>query len=146
MAKANEAHRLVIVPDQHWDEVNARLHSVDVGPIPTQWPGLYGLIVNERPERVQHKPTRPTILHPREWQALCGMRRGLSTVEIGKELALGQNTVKTYVQRMYRKLGVNERAAAVAFAYENGWFVPENDRVVVAAIKEVCHESSSDDL
>jgi two-component system nitrate/nitrite response regulator NarL len=41
---------------------------------------------------------------------------GKSLPEIAKELYLGVTTVKTHVQHLYEKLGVSDRAAAVAEA------------------------------
>ena len=45
----------------------------------------------------------------------------LSLGEIAERLVLTTNTVKTHVQRIYRKLGVNGRTAAVERARELGW-------------------------
>lgn len=59
-------------------------------------------------------------LSPRERQVLEGFARGLSIPELAKELFLGASTVKTHAQRLYEKLGVNERAAAVAEAMRRG--------------------------
>ena len=41
--------------------------------------------------------------------------------------SLGENTIKTHVARMLRKLGVRDRAQAVVLAYETGLVVPEGD-------------------
>jgi two-component system nitrate/nitrite response regulator NarL len=41
---------------------------------------------------------------------------GASIPTIAKELYLAPSTVKTHVQRLYEKLGVGDRAAAVAEA------------------------------
>ena len=45
---------------------------------------------------------------------------GQSTAEIGKELHLSAATVKTHLQHAYEKLGVSDRAAAVAEAIRRG--------------------------
>ena len=45
---------------------------------------------------------------------------GKSLPEIAKELYLGLTTVKTHVQHLYEKLGVSDRAAAVASAMRRG--------------------------
>ena len=39
--------------------------------------------------------------------------------------ALGENTVKTHVARMLRKLGLRDRTQAVVVAYESGLITPE---------------------
>ncbi|MGV2385424.1 MAG UNVERIFIED_CONTAM: LuxR C-terminal-related transcriptional regulator, partial [Thermobifida fusca] len=40
--------------------------------------------------------------------------RGLSNAEIAKELFLSEKTVKNHINRIFRKLGVSTRAAAIA--------------------------------
>ncbi len=59
-------------------------------------------------------------LSERERQVLEGFARGLSIPQLAGELFLGASTVKTHAQRLYEKLGVNDRAAAVAAAMRNG--------------------------
>jgi two-component system, NarL family, nitrate/nitrite response regulator NarL len=56
------------------------------------------------------------ILTDREQQILRLIASGKSLPEIAKELFLGVTTVKTHVQHVYEKLGVSDRAAAVAEA------------------------------
>ena len=63
--------------------------------------------------RLRAEPNRP-VLSPRELEVLKGFARGLSVPELGRELFLGTSTVKTHAQRLYQKLGVSYRAAAVA--------------------------------
>ena len=63
--------------------------------------------------RLRAETTRP-VLSPRELEVLKGFARGLSVPELGRELFLGTSTVKTHAQRLYQKLGVSDRAAAVA--------------------------------
>jgi two-component system nitrate/nitrite response regulator NarL len=59
-------------------------------------------------------------LSERERQVLQGFARGLSVPQLAAELYLGVSTVKTHTQRLYEKLGVNDRAAAVAEAMRRG--------------------------
>ncbi len=59
-------------------------------------------------------------LSERERQVLAGFARGLSIPDIGRELFIGASTVKTHTQRMYEKLGVSDRAAAVAEGMRRG--------------------------
>jgi two-component system nitrate/nitrite response regulator NarL len=46
--------------------------------------------------------------------------QGYSIPAIAAELYLAPSTVKTHVQRLYEKLGVGDRAAAVAAAMRRG--------------------------
>jgi two-component system nitrate/nitrite response regulator NarL len=69
--------------------------------------------------RLRSQSSAP-VLSPREMQVLHGFARGLSIPQLAGELFLGQSTVKTHTQRLYEKLGVSGRAAAVAEAMRRG--------------------------
>jgi two-component system nitrate/nitrite response regulator NarL len=56
------------------------------------------------------------VLSPREREVLRLIASGSSIPAMAKELFLAPSTVKTHVQRLYEKLGVSDRAAAVAEA------------------------------
>ena len=60
------------------------------------------------------------VLTERELQVLRGMGRGRSNSEIGKELYLSEDTVKTHARRLFRKLGAADRAQAVAKGFRWG--------------------------
>ena len=51
---------------------------------------------------------------PRQAQILDGVREGKSNEEIGRILGISALTVKNHLQRLYRQLGVSNRAHAVA--------------------------------
>lgn len=59
-------------------------------------------------------------LTEREQQVLEGMSQGKSNGEIGRQLYLSEDTVKTHARRLFRKLGVNDRAQAVALGFRHG--------------------------
>ena len=59
-------------------------------------------------------------LTERELQVLTGMSQGLSNNQIGRELFLSEDTIKTHARRLYRKLDVNDRAQAVALGFRRG--------------------------
>ncbi|MEU5631189.1 response regulator [Streptomyces rishiriensis] len=59
-------------------------------------------------------------LSAREREVLALVARGTSNREIARELFISEATVKTHLTHLYAKLGVNDRAAAVAAAYERG--------------------------
>ncbi|MCX5562371.1 response regulator transcription factor [Streptomyces sp. NBC_00038] len=59
-------------------------------------------------------------LTPREVQVLGLVARGLSNSEIGRQLYIGEATVKTHLLRTFVKLGVNDRTAAVTIALSRG--------------------------
>ncbi len=62
-------------------------------------------------------------LSDRELQVLVGMAGGSSNAQIGRELHLSEDTVKTYARRLYASLGVRDRAHAVARGFQQGILV-----------------------
>jgi two-component system, NarL family, nitrate/nitrite response regulator NarL len=69
--------------------------------------------------RRRAEPEGPT-LSPREREVLRLIAGGKSIPAMAKQLFLAPSTVKTHVQRLYEKLGVGDRAAAVAEAMRRG--------------------------
>jgi ATP/maltotriose-dependent transcriptional regulator MalT len=51
---------------------------------------------------------------------LALVAKGTSNREIARELFISEATVKTHLSHLFTKLGVNDRAAAVAKGYEQG--------------------------
>jgi DNA-binding CsgD family transcriptional regulator len=94
---------------------------------------------DERAERARHAATRawksarvawspavghprevPPSLSPRELDVLSLASHGLSYFEIAEELVVSPATVKTHLANIYTKLGVSDKAAAVAAALRRG--------------------------
>jgi two-component system, NarL family, nitrate/nitrite response regulator NarL len=69
--------------------------------------------------RLRSAPERLS-LSARESEVLALIAQGLSAPDIGKRLHLSPATVKGHLQSLYEKLGVSERAAAVAEAMRRG--------------------------
>jgi DNA-binding NarL/FixJ family response regulator len=59
-------------------------------------------------------------LTERELQVLMGMSQGKSNSQIGRDLYLSEDTIKTHARRLFRKLGVHDRAQAVALGFRRG--------------------------
>jgi len=68
--------------------------------------------------RLRHPAPEP--LTPREVEVLGAVAMGLSNAEIGRELFIGEATVKTHLLRIFAKLGVDDRTRAVTVAMERG--------------------------
>jgi two-component system nitrate/nitrite response regulator NarL len=67
----------------------------------------------------EENESRPR-LSDREHEVLGLIAEGLSAPEIGERIHLSTATVKTHLQHLYEKLGVSERAAAVAEGMRRG--------------------------
>jgi DNA-binding NarL/FixJ family response regulator len=75
-----------------------------------------------RPRQV--RPDALSELTPRETEILRLVAEGLSNGEIAERLVLSDETVKTHVSHVLRKLTLRDRAQAVVVAYETGLVVP----------------------
>ena len=65
----------------------------------------------------------PIKLTARESDVLGQLALGSSYTEIAKDLFITENTVKTHLASLYRKLGVDKRSAALRVAREVGLLV-----------------------
>jgi DNA-binding NarL/FixJ family response regulator len=80
--------------------------------------------------RAAPEPERPSQiadLTPRELEVLRLVGRGATNDEIGTELVIGEATVKTHVGRIFDKLGLRDRAAAIVFAFDHGLVRPGSE-------------------
>ena len=64
--------------------------------------------------------TRGEHLTERELQVLSAIAHGGTNRDVARELLVSEATVKTHLLRIYPKLGVRDRAAAVRVAFERG--------------------------
>lgn len=66
------------------------------------------------------KEESPVDLSRRELEVLIGMSHGRSNAQIGVDLYLSEDTVKSHARRLFRKLGAADRAQAVAIGLRQG--------------------------
>jgi DNA-binding NarL/FixJ family response regulator len=73
-------------------------------------------------EEVQLAEKRPDVapLSKRETEILQKVAYGATTKEVARDLDISPHTVKTHLERIFEKLGANDRAQAVAIAIRSG--------------------------
>ena len=109
--------------EQHWLEAIARLVGIRLA-----WQESEAEVTRLRAElataHADISKKAPSPLSKREADVLELVASGLGDREIADALHLSQKTVETHLQHIYRKLGVRNRAAAVAIAVGEGWIEP----------------------
>ncbi len=65
-----------------------------------------------------------SVLSDRELEILVMIAKGATNRQVAAQLFISEATVKTHVLHLFEKLGVNDRAAAVAAGYERGLLTP----------------------
>jgi two-component system nitrate/nitrite response regulator NarL len=79
-------------------------------------PGLQSGVL----DLIRERTADPVRLSARERELLSLASEGLNTGAIAQRLHLSPNTVKTYWQRLYEKLGTGDRTSALAEAMRRG--------------------------
>jgi two-component system response regulator DevR len=83
-------------------------------------PQVAGQVI-ERSRTRQAAGSRRAALSASQVSILRLISRGHSNREIAAEVHLSENTVKTHVQEIFRKLGVRNRVEAAILAGKSGW-------------------------
>ena len=69
-----------------------------------------------------------TPLTTREQEVLHAIGCGLSNTEIADALYISELTVKSHIGRVFVKLGLRDRAAAVVYAFDHGIVTPGDSK------------------
>ncbi len=76
------------------------------------------LCMDEGRNEVSVAALKPLSLSPRETEVLCWVAQGKSNPEIGMILSISARTVQKHLERIYVRLGLENRHAAIALAME----------------------------
>jgi putative nucleotidyltransferase with HDIG domain len=83
--------------------------------------GQLGSLLYELPAPLRATPPEPCPLSARELEIVRELRDGKVGKQIARDLNLSESTVRSHLQRIYRRLGVADRAQAVLLASSKGW-------------------------
>lgn len=103
-----------VAKDAQTDEVLSAVRHASVAASSFTATGLATAIAQRR--RVQHE----IALSPREYEVLQLLGRGMSVPELARTLYVSSSTAKTYVARIYDKLGAANRTQAITTAMRTG--------------------------
>ncbi len=90
-------------------------------------PAVTGRVLDRFRAVPDHVPVRPQPveeLTAREREVLELMGRGLSNGEIADTLVISEVTVKSHIGRIFMKLDLRDRAAAIVYAFDRGLVTP----------------------
>jgi len=103
-----------VAKDAQTSEVLSAVRHASVAASSFTATGLAAAITQRR--RVQHE----IALSPREHEVLQLLGRGMSVPELARTLYVSPSTAKTYVARIYDKLGASNRTQAITAALRRG--------------------------
>jgi DNA-binding NarL/FixJ family response regulator len=89
-------------------------------------PAVTGRVLSSYRDSPPAEPpaTDHDTLTARELEVLLAMAAGRSNSEIAQELFISELTVKSHIGRIFTKLGLRDRPAAIVYAYDNGLVSP----------------------
>jgi DNA-binding CsgD family transcriptional regulator len=82
---------------------------------------LDGVVVCTLSHGTGERPDRLDGLTPRERDVLESLAQGENTPSAARRLGIRESTLRTHVEKMRNKLGVNTRAALVALGFRHGY-------------------------
>jgi DNA-binding NarL/FixJ family response regulator len=117
-----------VLKDAAGSELVAAIRAVADG---EAWldPGVARRVIERslhRPDDLLPPAAAASGLTAREREVLTCMAHGMSNTAIAEHHYVVIGTVKTHIRRIFMKLGVRDRAQAVAFAYRSGLVRPDD--------------------
>jgi DNA-binding CsgD family transcriptional regulator len=86
------------------------------------------------PTQPRRFPSYGTPLTAGELQVLRGMSEGKTNADIGRELHLAEDTIKTRARSLFRKLGARDRSHAVAIGFQHGLLTAQDPATPIATL------------
>jgi len=97
-----------------------RLQQLDPDGQFAAWPGLAAVVARLRGWQA-HPPRHRTPLSAKEMQVLSLVAAGQANKAVARAMDVSENTVKFHLKQVFQKLGVDNRAAAIAAALQRGY-------------------------
>ncbi|KOV77926.1 MULTISPECIES: response regulator transcription factor [unclassified Streptomyces] len=116
-----------LTKDAGGDEIVRAVHSVlsgDAGLSPSVQRRLLERLSQAEPVPAPAAGEAPDGLTTRETEVLVLIGEGLNNQEIARRLHVSTATVKTHINNLFAKTGLNDRAQAVRYAYSKGLVRP----------------------
>jgi len=116
-----------LLKDSSADDLIRAVRSVAAG---DSWldPAITGRVLSSYRRSTPAGPARTPAAHDaltaRELEVLLSMAAGRSNGEIAADLFISELTVKSHIGRIFTKLGLRDRPAAIVYAYDHGLVTP----------------------
>ncbi len=113
-----------LLKDSSADDLIRAVRAVAAG---DSWldPAVTGRVLTSYRQSAEPAPSvRHEVLTARELEVLCAMAAGRSNGEIADELFISELTVKSHIGRIFTKLDLRDRPAAIVYAYDQGLVRP----------------------
>ena len=112
-----------LLKDSSADDLIRAVRAVAAG---DSWldPAVTGRVLSSYRQSAEPVLTGHEVLTARELEVLCAMAAGQSNGEIASGLFISELTVKSHVGRIFTKLELRDRPAAIVYAYDHGLVRP----------------------
>jgi DNA-binding NarL/FixJ family response regulator len=116
-----------LLKDSSADDLIRAVRTVAAG---DSWldPAVTGRVLTSYRRSTPDQPPAANVAHEaltaRELEVLLAMAAGRSNSEIADRLFISQLTVKSHIGRIFTKLGLRDRPAAIVYAYDHGLVSP----------------------